>query len=128
MSVYKDGTLTATTEGSASGMASFDDREKGYEGKFAHDQELEFKARARRDKLVALWVAPQLGLAGPAADAYGKSLAMDGHEKQHEDKLVAKVMRDLSAKGVSVTDHQLRKKFAELYDQARAQIETDSKR
>ncbi len=109
-------------------MASFDDREKGYEGKFAHDQELEFKARARRDKLVALWVAPQLGLAGAAADAYRKSLAMDGHEKKHEDKLVAKVMSDLSAKGVNVTDHQLRKKFAELYDEARAQIETDTKR
>ena len=109
-------------------MASFDDREKGYEGKFAHDQELEFKARARRDKLVARWVAPQLGLAGGAADAYGKSLAMDGHEKHHEDKLVAKVMSDLLAKGVSVTDHQLRKKFAELYDEARAQIESDTKR
>jgi hypothetical protein len=128
MTVYKGSTLIATTEGSASGMASFDDREKGYEGKFAHDQELEFKARARRDKLVALWVAPQLGLVGAAADAYGKTLAMGGHEKHHEDKLVAKVMSDLSAKGVSVTEHHLRKKFTELYDQARAQIETDTKR
>ena len=109
-------------------MASFDDREKGYEGKFAHDQELEFKARARRDRLVAQWVAPQLGLVGAAVDAYGKSLAMSAHEKQHEDKLVAKVMSDLSAKGVSVTEHQLRKKFAELYNEARVQIETDTKR
>lgn len=109
-------------------MASFDDREKGYEGKFAHDQELEFKARARRDKLLAQWVAPQLGLSGAAAEAYGKSLVMNAAEKQHEDKLVAKLTKDLAAKGVSVTEHQLRKKIAELYDEARAQIARDVKR
>ena len=108
-------------------MASFDDREKGYEGKFVHDQELEFKARARRDKLVAQWVAPQLGLTAAAAEAYGKSLAMSAHEKDHEDKLVAKVIKDLAAKGVVVTEHQLHKKIAELHDEARAQISKGSK-
>ena len=55
-------------------MASFDDREKGYENKYAHDQELEFKARARRDRLLAAWVSPQLGLTGAAAEAYGQAL------------------------------------------------------
>ena len=108
-------------------MASFDEREKGYEGKFAHEQELEFKARARRDKLLALWVAPQLGLSGSAAESYGKALAMTAHEKQHEDKLAAKIAKDLAEKGVKISDHQLRKKIAELYDEARAQIDTDSK-
>ena len=108
-------------------MASFDDREKGYENKFAHDQELEFKARARRDKLVAQWVAPQLGLSGTAAEAYGKSLTMSAHEKHHEDHLVAKVLKDLTAKGVSVSEHQLRKKIAALHDEARKQIEADRK-
>lgn len=108
-------------------MASFDEREKGYEGKFAHDQELEFKARARRDKLLAQWVAPQLGLSGAAAEAYGKSLAMSAHEKHHDDNLVAKVLKDLAAKGVNVSEHQLRKKVAAFYDEARAQIEADSK-
>jgi hypothetical protein len=103
-------------------MASFDDREKGYEGKFAHDQELEFKAKARRDRLLALWVAPQLGLSGADADAYGKALAMNAHEKHHEDNLVAKIAKDLAAKGAVVTEHQLRKKIAELYDEARAQV------
>ena len=108
-------------------MASFDDREKGYESKFAHDQELEFKARVRRDKLVAQWVAPQLGLSGAAAEAYGKSLTMSAHEKHHEDHLVAKVLKDLSDKGVSVSEHQLRKKVAALHDEARKQIEADTK-
>jgi hypothetical protein len=103
-------------------MASFDDREKGYEGKFAHDQELEFKARVRRDKLLALWVAPQLGLTGAAAEAYGRALAMSAHEKHHEDNLVAKITKDLTAKGVAVTEHQLRKKIAELYDEACAEV------
>ena len=109
-------------------MASFDDREKGYEGKFAHDQELEFKAKARRDRLLALWVAPQLGLSGADADAYGKALAMSAHEKHHEDNLVAKIIKDLAAKGVHVTEHQLRKKMEELYDEARGQVARDAKR
>ena len=109
-------------------MASFDDREKGYEGKFAYDQEVEFKARARRDKLLALWVAPQLGLKGAAAEAYGLSLAMSAHEKQHEAKLVAKIIADLAAKGVSVTEHLVRKKIAEFYDEARGQVAKDAKR
>jgi hypothetical protein len=108
-------------------MASFDDREKGYEGKFAHDQELEFKARARRDRLLAQWVAPQLGLSSAAADAYGKALAMSAHEKHHEDNLVAKITKDLAAKGVAVTEHQLRKKIEEFYDEARAQISQGAK-
>lgn len=108
-------------------MASFDDREKGYERKFAHDQELEFKARVRRDRLLALWVAPQLGLNAAEAEAYGKSLAMSAHEKQHEDKLVEKIIKDLAAKGVSVTEHLVRKKFAELYDEARGQVARDAK-
>jgi hypothetical protein len=108
-------------------MASFDDREKGYESKFAHDQELEFKARVRRDKLVAQWVAPQLGLSGAAAEAYGKSLTRSAHEKHHEDHLVAKVLKDLTDKGVSVSEHQLRKKVAALHDEARKQIEADTK-
>ena len=109
-------------------MASFDDREKGYESKFVHDQELGFKARARRDKLLALWVAPQLGLSSAAAEAYGLSLAMSAHEKQHEDKLVAKIIGDLAAKGVSVTEYLVRKKIAELYDEARGQVAQDAKR
>ena len=109
-------------------MASFDDREKGYEGKFAHDQELMFKIRARRDKLLALWIAPQLGLGGADAEAYGRTLAMSAHEKQHEDKLVERLSKDLAAKGVKVSEHQLRKKITELHDEARVQIEADTKR
>ena len=108
-------------------MTTFDKREEGFEKQFAHDQELEFKARARRDKLVAQWVAPQLGLSGAAAEAYGKSLAMSAHEKNHEDKLVEKLTKDLGAKGVSISEHQLRKKIAALYDEAREQIARDAK-
>ena len=109
-------------------MASFDDREKGYENKYAHDQELEFKARVRRDRLLGDWVSSQLGLTGAAAEAYGQALSRDAHEKKHEDKLVAKVIADLSAKGVKVTEHLVRKKIVELYDVAREQIARDVKR
>jgi len=108
-------------------MASFDDREKGYERKFAHDQELEFRAKARRDMMFALWVAPQLGLTGAEAEKYSRSLAVTAYEKGHEDKLVARILQDLSAKGIQTTERQLRKRLTELHEMAREQVMKEAK-
>ena len=108
-------------------MASFDDREKGYEGKFAHDQEIAFKARARRDSLLARWVASKLGLSPAETEAYGKSLAGHAHEKNHDDALVKRILADFAAKGVEMTEHRLRKHFAELLEDAHKQVTEETK-
>ena len=108
-------------------MASFDDREKGYEGKFAYDQEIAFKARARRDSLLARWVASRLGLSPAETEAYGKSLAGHAHEKNHDDALVKRILADFAAKGVEMTEHRLRKHFAELLEDAHKQVTEETK-
>jgi hypothetical protein len=108
-------------------MGSIDDREKGFESKFAHDLELAFKARARRDKLLAQWIAPQLGLAGADATKYAESLAVISPAAHHDDALVAKVLKDFAAKGVEMTEHRLRKRLNELHTEARTQVMRETK-
>ena len=103
-------------------MSSFDDREKGFENKFAHDEELEFKATARRNKLLGLWLAETFGLSGADADAYAKDVvASDFEEAGHED-VVRKVMADITARGASVTEHMVRVEMDRLMTVARDQI------
>lgn len=103
-------------------MSSFDDRERGQEKKFQLDQELEFKAHARRNKLLGLWAAEFLGLKGPAADEYAKTVvAADMAEKGDED-VFRKIRGDFDAKGVSQSDHQIRTRMADLLADARSQI------
>lgn len=109
-------------------MATFDDREKGFEGKFAHDQEIAFKAKARRDKLIAHWLAPQLQLSQAETEEYGKSLASHAYEKNHEDALVKRITADCAAKGVRMTEHLLRKHLHELLEEARGQVKEETKR
>jgi hypothetical protein len=108
-------------------MASFDDREKGYEGKFAHDQEIAFKARARRDSLLARWLAPQLNLSAAETEAYRKSLTGHAHEKNHDDALVKRIMADCAGKGVEMTEYRLRKHLRELLEEAHEQVTKETK-
>lgn len=104
-------------------MSSFDDRERGQEKKFQLDQELEFKAGARRNKLLGLWAAEQMGLSGPAAEEYAKTVvAADFAEKGDED-VFRKVRGDFDAKGVKQSDHQIRARMADLLADARAQVQ-----
>src|ERR1700719_2266255 len=87
-------------------MTTFDKREEGFEKQFAHDEELKFKATARRDRLLGLWAAEKLGLSGTAADDYAKSVVIadiDSHDP------VAKVRKDFDAKGVTESDEQIRR-------------------
>lgn len=103
-------------------MSEFDDRKRAQEKKYELDQELEFKANARRNKLLGQWVAGLLGKTGEDADAYAKSVVMADFEEAGDDDVFRKVRADLDAAGVAQSDHQIRARMAELLDEARAQI------
>jgi hypothetical protein len=100
-------------------MTTFDKREEGFEKKYAHDEELRFKATARRNKLFGLWAAEKLGLKGAEADSYAKSVVIVDFEEGGDNDVFRKVRKDLDAKGVSdVPDQQLRRMMDELLAKA----------
>ena len=103
-------------------MTTFDKREEGFEKKFAHDEELQFKAGARRNKLLGLWAAEKLGLSGPAADAYAKEVVVADFDEAGDEDVFRKVRKDFDAKGIVQSDHQIRRTMEELMEQAIAQI------
>jgi len=103
-------------------MTTFDKREEGFEKKFALDEELKFKAEARRNKLLGLWVAEKLGLSGEAANDYARTVVAAEFEEAADRDVVGKVMRDLAAKGVDMPEAELRAKMDELTAQAIAQV------
>src|SRR6266850_1349607 len=103
-------------------MSSFDKREEGFEKKFAMDAEQKFKAEARRNKLLGLWTAEQLGISGDAAAAYAKEVVAADFEQPGDNDVVHKVTRDLAAKGIAITEPQLRARMDELLLQAIAQV------
>jgi hypothetical protein len=108
-------------------MTTFEEREKGFERKFAHDQELQFKATARRNKLLGLWAAEKLGLAGDAAQAYAREVVKADLAEPGEEDVFRKVRADFDAKGVEQSDHQIRRMMADLMGQAVQQIESEAK-
>jgi hypothetical protein len=83
-------------------MSKIDDREKGYEARFAHDQEIAFKVAARRDKLLGLWAAGHLGLSGAAAEAYAKDTVSADLERPGDSDVIEKVAKDFAAKGIKI--------------------------
>jgi hypothetical protein len=103
-------------------MTSFDKREEGFEKKFAHDEELRFKANARRNKLLGLWAAEKLGISGDAANAYAKDVVMADFEAGGDNDVLKKVLGDLTAKGVASSEQDVRRTMNELMEQAIAQI------
>ena len=103
-------------------MTTFDKREEGFEKKFAHDEELRFKANARRNKMLGLWAAEKLGLTGAAADAYAKEVVMADFEAPGDGDVFTKLRKDFDAKGVAQSDHQIRRTMDELMEQAIAQV------
>ena len=103
-------------------MTIFEDREKGQEQKFRHDQELAFKIRARRNMLLGMWAAERLGLGGDAADAYAKEVVGADFEKPGDDDIIEKVLSDLKAKGLDVSEARLRDELKRLGDVARKQM------
>ena len=106
-------------------MTSFDKREEGFEKKFAHDEELRFKANARRDKLLGLWAAEKLGLTAAAAEAYANDVVSANIDAPGEATVFHKVRLDFDAKGVTQSDHQIRRTMEELMATAIAQIKSE---
>ena len=105
-------------------MSSFDKREEGFEKKFALDEEQKFKAEARRNKLLGLWAAEKLGIAGDAANAYAKEVVASDFEEAGDGDVLRKVMGDINAKGVALTEQQIRVKMDELMAVAIVQVKT----
>ena len=104
-------------------MSSFDSREKGFENKFAHDEELKFKATARRNKLLGLWAAEKLGLTGEEAENYAKSVVKADFEEPGEEDVFRKIRGDFDEKSVDQSDHQIRRTMDDLMHEAVTQIE-----
>jgi len=100
-------------------MTTFDDRENAFEAKFAHDSEMQFKAEARRNKLVGLWAAGLMGKAGAEAEAYARDVVAADFEEKGTEDVVRKVVADLAGKA-SADD--VRAKLAELLPVAKAQL------
>ena len=103
-------------------MTTFDKREEGFEKQFAHDEDLKFKANARRNKLLGLWAAEKLGLAGADADAYAKAVVMVDFEEPGDNDVFKKIRQDFDAKGVAQSDQQIRHTMNELMAKAIADI------
>ena len=103
-------------------MTTFDKREEGFEKQFAHDEELKFKAMARRNKLLGLWAAEKLGITGAAAEAYAKEVVMADFEEAGDDDVFRKVRKDFDDKGVKESDHQIRRTMDELMARAITEI------
>ncbi len=101
-------------------MSGFDEREAAFENKYAHDAEMMFKAAARRNKLLGVWLAPQIG--EDDADAYAKTVVVADLEEKGDEDVIKKVMADIKAAGASVTEADIRAKLVELAAEAKAQV------
>ncbi|WEX79742.1 DUF1476 domain-containing protein (plasmid) [Sinorhizobium numidicum] len=103
-------------------MSSTRDRQEGFEKKFAMDEELKFKAMARRNKLLGLWAAEKLGKTGGDADAYAKEVVSADFEEAGDNDVLRKVRADFDAAGVAQSDQQIRVVMDELLATAVDQI------
>ncbi len=103
-------------------MTTFNDREKAFEDKYKHDQELQFKVEVRRNKLLGIWVAGLMGLEGADAEAYAKEVVAADFEEPGDADVVRKVLGDLEEKGLEMTEHRLRKQMDALLLEAKQQV------
>ena len=103
-------------------MSTFDDRERGFERKFALDQEQEFKASARRNRALGEWAAGLMGLEAPHVAEYAKAVVKSDFELPGDEDVLRKVFEDLKGSGVSISEGEVRMKMAELLAQAREQV------
>ena len=103
-------------------MTTFDKREKDEEARYKRDEEIKFKVTARRNKLLGLWVAEQLGIQGDAAETYAKQVVAADFDRPGDSDVVEKVLKDFGAKGIAMDEHRLRKEMDRLVEVARQQI------
>ena len=107
-------------------MSGMDDRQKAFEDKFAHDQELQFKVQARRNKLLGLWAAEKLGKSPDQLDEYAKSVVISDFAEPGDDDVLRKVLADFEAGGVDVSREALRHEMDRLMREAMDQVMNES--
>jgi len=103
-------------------MSTFDQREESFEKSYVHEQELQFRAEARRNKLVGLWAAEKLGKSGAEAEAYADRLVTAEVAPNSDELVVSQIKTDFEAAGVDQSEHQIRRTFDELLVKATADI------
>ena len=108
-------------------MTEFNERGKGFEAKFKLDEELRFKANVRRNRLLGVWAAEQMGLGESEAAAYAKDVVKSDFEEPGDDDVLRKVLADLQGKGVETSERQLRKRMDELMNVAVAQVQSEGR-
>jgi len=108
-------------------MSSFDDRERAEEARYALDQQTQMRVTARRNKLLGLWAAGLMGVSGPDAEAYAKSVVIADLEEAGDGDIIRKVMADLSAAGTARTEAQIKEELARLLPVARDEITREVK-
>ncbi len=104
----------------------FEDRKKGFENKWAHDEELRFKVFARRNKLLGLWAAEQAGISGADAEAYAREVVKADFNSPGDDDVFEKIKADLSAKSLDISEHMIRRTMEELLETAKEQISREA--
>jgi hypothetical protein len=103
-------------------MDKFDERKTAQEANYVHNEELDFKVGARRNKLLGAWAADLMGLSGDEAEAYAKSIVMADFEEVGDEDVYRKIKGDLDAKGIEVSEHQVRREMEVLLETAREQL------
>lgn len=106
-------------------MTTFDERERAFENKFQHDQDLLFRIRARRDRLAGLWAANLLGLTGTEADVYVREIVEAEIATVGPHDLHVRLAADLHAKGIDISDHRVERELVRLLDVARQQVHAE---
>lgn len=104
-------------------MPTFNDREKSFENKFAHDQEVQFKITARRNKLLGLWASEKLGFEGQTSEDYAKAVVVSDLEKAGDSDLVQKILEDFQKAGLTITEREIREEMNRLLGVARKQVQ-----
>ena len=103
-------------------MTTFNEREKAFEKKYEHDQDLKFKVNARRNKLLGLWAAGLMGKSGADAEAYAKDVVLADLEKPGDSDVIEKLVKDLAAAGKPTEEHTIRKQAERLAEAAKEQL------
>jgi hypothetical protein len=103
-------------------MTTFDDREKAFEKKYQHDQDLKFKVTARKNKLLGLWAAGLIGKSGADAEAYAKDVVMADLERPGDSDVIEKLVKDLAAAGKPMEERTIRKQAERLAEAAKEQL------
>jgi len=103
-------------------MTQFDDRERAFETKFAHDEEMKFRITARRNRLLGEWAARQMGLSEAETESYAKDVVRADFEEAGDDDVIRKVLGDLTSAGVETDEEKVREAIRNKEVEARRQI------